>query len=441
MIAAGGAALALACSAPAAAPAAAPPRGADVAVRTPAARPGTAAAAKTALTASQLRRHLASQLRAAGTTSGAFVADLDARHHLTLFHSGANRRLILASNTKLFTTAAYLERFGRNRRLATKLWVRGRRSGPNRGRLHGSLALVGAGDPALAAGSFARRHNLPATRVRPLAVAVRATGIRRVDGNIRVDPTIFDSKRVPRQTGISGVFLGAISGLEYDSGYDRGAPAANPAKLAGAGLRRALRAEGVKVTGKIVAGGVPHRVRGRAPLAAVLSPRTAGLIREVNTPSDATWAEMLTKRLVAGGGRPATTAHGARAIERFARRAGSAVSLENGSGLSRLDVSSARDVVHLLRATNGGRDGRAYRRSLPLACATGTVANRMCGTSAAGNCRTKTGTLIDVSALSGYCTAGSHRIAFSVLMNDVTDFGAATLRQDRIAALIARYRP
>jgi len=64
----------------------------------------------------------------------------------------------------------------------------------------------------------------------------------------------------------------------------------------------------------------------------------------------------------------------------------------------------------------------------------------MCGTTASGRCRGKTGTLTAVSALSGYCTArNGHTIAFSILMNGV-NVGRARLRQDNMAAAIARYR-
>ena len=82
----------------------------------------------------------------------------------------------------------------------------------------------------------------------------------------------------------------------------------------------------------------------------------------------------------------------------------------------------------------------AFRDSLPIAGREGTVADRMRGTAAEGNCATKTGTLSDVSALSGYCQAGGHTIAFSMLMNSV-NVDAARRAQDRIAAAIARYQP
>jgi serine-type D-Ala-D-Ala carboxypeptidase/endopeptidase (penicillin-binding protein 4) len=116
------------------------------------------------------------------------------------------------------------------------------------------------------------------------------------------------------------------------------------------------------------------------------------------------------------------------------------VRMENGSGLSRADRAAPRQVGGLLVAMSRQPDHRAYRLSLPLAGHEGTVAHRMNGTPADGRCRTKTGTLIGVSALSGYCHAGHGLVAFSTLFNSV-DVNAAESVEDRIAGLIAAYRP
>jgi D-alanyl-D-alanine carboxypeptidase/D-alanyl-D-alanine-endopeptidase (penicillin-binding protein 4) len=113
----------------------------------------------------------------------------------------------------------------------------------------------------------------------------------------------------------------------------------------------------------------------------------------------------------------------------------------DGSGLSRRNAVSPQEVGKLLVAmARDPENGPAFRRSLPVAGQEGTVADRMEGTAAAGNCSTKTGTLSGVSALSGYCSANKHTIAFSILMNDVS-IDAAHHAQDQMAAAIARYTP
>jgi len=179
-------------------------RGPDRPVREPVAKRGSPLAAKGGLTAAQLSNRLRDQIRAAGGSSGAYVTDLDARHDGTLIADHARRRLILASNAKLFTTAAFLERFGPERRFATRLWARGHRSGPGDHTLVGSLALVGGGDPALASPAFASAHNLPLTSLEPMAAAVRQAGIYKVKGNIRADPTVFDPRPCLTRRGSPG---------------------------------------------------------------------------------------------------------------------------------------------------------------------------------------------------------------------------------------------
>ena len=89
--------------------------------------------------------------------------------------------------------------------------------------------------------------------------------------------------------------------------------------------------------------------------------------------------------------------------------------------------------------------GDEFIQDLALAGHEGTVADRMRGTAADGRCRTKTGTLTGVSALSGYCFNGNGRtMVFSILMNNVSDLGLAHLDQDRIAGwspLLLKQRP
>ena len=408
----------------------------------PVAQPGSPLARRSGISASRLRSKLAAQMRATGGSSGAYVVDLDAHGGGQLFSWASKTSRILASNMKLFTTAALLERYGPTQTFTTHLWAVGNRTGQSNRVLNGRLALVGAGDPTLADASFARTYGLPLTRLAPLAAAVKRSGIRVIRHGILADGHVFDGKNTIPQAGISGgPFLGTLSGLDYNSGYTHGHLAGSPPKVAAHALENKLEKVGVKVKGPTKVGTLSTKVRSRPALDGVRSPPVSSLIAATNTPSNDFFAEMLLKRLAAAGNHRGTTARGSRLVEHFADRLGSSVRTQNGSGLSRLDKSSPRDVVHLLAAMNGRKDGPVYRKSLSIPCKTGTLAQRMCGTAAAGHCHAKTGTLSDVSALSGYCEARHHHlIAFSLLMNNVS-ITAAHVHQDNIAALLARYSP
>jgi D-alanyl-D-alanine carboxypeptidase/D-alanyl-D-alanine-endopeptidase (penicillin-binding protein 4) len=167
----------------------------------------------------------------------------------------------------------------------------------------------------------------------------------------------------------------------------------------------------------------------------------ATLIRFTNVPSDNYLAEMLIKDLGATFGSAGTTAAGAAVVRARLGRLGIHPRVVDGSGLSYGDRVTPRQLVTLLgdmhrSATLAG----PFWSSLAVACQTGTLADRMCGTAASSRCHGKTGTLTGVSALSGYCvTLGGDTVAFSFLMNGVDVNGAHTL-QDRMASAIARYR-
>jgi serine-type D-Ala-D-Ala carboxypeptidase/endopeptidase (penicillin-binding protein 4) len=410
----------------------------DEAASTPIAASGEARAASGSISRQRLRRGLERRIGKAGPSSGAWVYDAGANRRPKLFGSGAGERRILASNTKLFTTATALGRLGRARRLQTSIWRQGR---IERGVLGGSLYLVGDGDPALASPSFARRHNLPLTRLANLARDVREDGIRRVRGRIYVDDTIFDRRRgVPASGYRVSRYIGPLSGLSYNSGRSGPGFARSPEREAGNALRRALRKKGVRVEHRVRRREVPRRVRRRPRIGAVRSLKLSELVDETNTASNNFFAEMLLKRLAAKPGRRGTTRTGARAVRRFARRLGTRIRASDGSGLGRRNRASPKQVGKLLVAMRDHRARRAFVQSLPVAGREGTVRHRMRGTAAEGRCRTKTGTLTEVSALSGYCDAGHDAIAFSILMNGV-DVDRARELQDRMAALIARYRP
>jgi D-alanyl-D-alanine carboxypeptidase/D-alanyl-D-alanine-endopeptidase (penicillin-binding protein 4) len=375
-----------------------------------------------------------------GGASGAWVYDLDASDHGQLFSWASKSPRALASNSKLFTTAAVLHRFGANGRLDTTVYPQ-KRSDLHRHAIRGNLVLVGAGDPALASTGFAKRNNLPVTPLGSLAKEVRKDGIKRVTGKVLADDSVFDRQRgvpTPGVTPDSGD-LPPLSGLSYDSGYADGHYAPAPELVAVRALTDKLRHYGVKVKKGTGHGGVSKSALRRRPLAKADSPSISSLITATNRPSNNFFAEMLLKRLAANGKHVGTTSRGAHKAERYARKLGAKVNMVNGSGLSRSNQASPKSVGHLLRAMDTRAGHGAFRNSLPLAGREGTLSDRMEGTPAEANCRAKTGTLNAVSALSGYCQAGHGTVAFSILMNSV-NVTTAQSAQDKMAALISRYR-
>lgn len=106
-----------------------------------------------------------------------------------------------------------------------------------------------------------------------------------------------------------------------------------------------------------------------------------------------------------------------------------ALSLDDGSGLSREDACSAQQVVSLLRYMLPNYPG--FARSLPVSCTDGTLAHRFCGTDAAGKVHAKTGTLRVCAALSGYVenTNGTPCYLFSFIANNSGTINLTTTRQ------------
>lgn len=385
-----------------------------------------------------LRARLASQMRAAGAGSGAYVARADTGR--AVFRWSYDRPRVLASNTKLYTTAAALARFGVAARLATE--VRGVGELDTEGIFHGDLYLVGGGDPTFGSSRFARRAYGGGGSVEVLAGRLSDAGIRRVTGRVYGDESRFDSLRGGPDSGYRiSPYVGPLSGLAYNRGLSsesgRGFQL-NPPAFAAARLDAALARRGIRVKGAPRAGRTPPAARS---LAVVESPTMARLAALTNKPSDNFFAEMLLKGMASQAGSRGSTRAGARLAARFARRIGGRPSsLADGSGLSRGNRASPYRVARLLLAMRARDEFPKFFASLSIAGRDGTLAPRMRRGPARGRCRGKTGTLAGVSALSGYCRARSgHDYVFSILMNGVNVFGARAL-QDRMLQAIAGLR-
>jgi D-alanyl-D-alanine carboxypeptidase/D-alanyl-D-alanine-endopeptidase (penicillin-binding protein 4) len=374
-----------------------------------------------------------------GGASGLLVADAETGQ--VLCASSANRPRSLASNMKLFTTATALSQLGPQTRIPTKVF----RDGPvdANGVLHGSLYLQGGGDPALGTPTFYDSYlGGLGTNIFSLTPQVKAAGIKRVTGRLYADDSIFDRRRGVADSGYAtSSYIGPLSGLAFNSGF-RGSTSSSgfssdPAKLAASKLARSLKSAGVALPTQVALAPTPADAD---RVALIRSPTLDRIVDTTDVYSDNFFAETLIKLLGARLGTEGTTAAGAAVVEAFARSHGSGVHAVDGSGLTRSNRASARQVVSLLLAMRQDPTGDQFIQDLALAGHEGTVAERMHGTAAYGRCRTKTGTITGVSNLSGYCFNSSGRVvAFSILMNGVRDLTVAHLDQDRIAGAVAGY--
>ncbi|MBL9199775.1 MAG: D-alanyl-D-alanine carboxypeptidase/D-alanyl-D-alanine-endopeptidase [Opitutaceae bacterium] len=226
-----------------------------------------------------------------------------------------------------------------------------------------------------------------------------------------------------------------------------------PAQWFAAALKDALGRRGIRVDGAARSRRWPDEpaVDGRSVrLGEVVSPPLRELVTGFMKPSQNLETDLIfahVGRTVRAPGAPARqTAEeaGVRALGEFLSVRGlpaDEVRFEEGSGLSRNNLTTANATVALLRLMATHREAGAFAASLPIAAVDGTIRRRMAGTPASGNVRAKTGTLRYANALSGYVTsAAGERLAFSLMLNRYVPTAGrrATDELDEIAVALAR---
>ncbi len=283
--------------------------------------------------------------------------------------------------------------------------------------------LVGRGDPYLDQGDLD-----------DLAAQVAALGVTHIRGRVLADAILLDGRAGSYDSGFAydSDLGGRLSALEVDEGAGDDPPM-HVALL----LHHALKSAGIRLDGLPRVGGVPA---GEGEIAGVDSAPISSIIRSINVPSDNYGAELLAKDLGARFGGAGTTAAGTAVIRATLAALGIHPRVVDGSGLSREDRVTPRQIARLLTLMRARPElGVPFAASLPTAGRTGTLKDRMRTTKARDRCHAKTGTLTDVSALSGYCTTTrNHTIVFSFVSNHVCGACVKPV-EDRMATAIARY--
>lgn len=397
----------------------------------------------------------------------------------TLYSRDAQKFFIPASNVKLLTTAAVLQRLGSQFRFRTSVYND-----------NGALRVVGRGDPSLTdveLQQLAQQISRRGGRFNRLIVEDRYRGAvvnptwewedLQADygapvSSLIVNQNAVELKLLPRRVGqpplvqwqdpgeavwwrvaneastvsagesstvnVRRELEGAVLKITGQISVDAEPQSVNlavidPAENFLRRFRRALSSQGIAILQAVVAANSNNNL---PALATVLSPPLSQLLVETNQNSNNLYAEALVNAIA-----PDSTADvNLEVVNQTLTTLGvdsTGYILADGSGLSRHNLASPEALVQTLRVmANSG----VYRASLPLAGVSGTLQNRFQNTPAQGIVQAKTGTMSGVVALSGYLSAASYEpLIFSILVNQ-SNLSAAAIRQaiDEVVVTLAR---
>ena len=363
----------------------------------------------------------------------------------TIYSQRSDLPLIPASNLKLLTATAVLDRMAPTDRFQTELRAA---APPSNGVINGDVWLVGAGDPLLATADFAAQGGYEhqpraSTALEDLANRLAAAGVHQVQGRILGDESRYDAQRVVPTWSPSYLTdgeVGPMSALTVNDNLSqwtpKEVPASSPPANAAAVLARLLQQRGVQVGGTGEGTAPPTATA----VASVDSAPVGDVVGETLAQSDNLAAELLTKELGRRFGEGGTTVAGVAVTRADLVRLGmptAGVIMVDGSGLDRSDRATCQ--VLLSAVERGGPEG-PLARGLPVAGNTGTLLHRFQGTPLIGQVRAKTGTLNGAAAFTGWlATDQRSQIAFSFIVNSIASEAEGQTLENKLAAAMYTY--
>lgn len=176
----------------------------------------------------------------------------------------------------------------------------------------------------------------------------------------------------------------------------------DPARYAGAVFRALWQELGGELVGSISVGNTPASAQS---IASCTSPPLAEILRQQNKYSNNVMARNVFLTLSAGNGVPATAQASIARITAwmpFQQLDPAQWTLENGSGLSREERTSAEQLGMLLVAAWNSPRMPDFVSALPIVGIDGTMRKRLVSTPVSGRAYIKTGTLDGVRTAAGY---------------------------------------
>jgi D-alanyl-D-alanine carboxypeptidase/D-alanyl-D-alanine-endopeptidase (penicillin-binding protein 4) len=238
-----------------------------------------------------------------------------------------------------------------------------------------------------------------------------------------------------------------------DRGEDLSMGIADPAEFAAMALKQALEERGITVAGQAVArhlyadeiadltqGAPPAEVENGIELARRVSAPLLEDLRVTAKVSQNLHAEMALRAVGRARRNVGSREAGLAELKAFLGEIGIApeqVSINDGSGLSRMNLVTPAAVVELLRHMYESPVRDQWISILPVGAQDGTLNTRFANTPLAGRIHAKTGSVAHVSALSGYIERPDGWVAFSIFVNNFSGpAGEIRAIMDGLCALI-----
>lgn len=333
-----------------------------------------------------------------------------------------------ASSLKVLTAIAATSVLGEDHRFSTKVLLKDQKT----------VVLVGGGDVLLGTGknstSVSGRAGLQtlALAAAKEIQAAQATGALGHELFLEIDDSLFTGsgmnpawdESLVTTNNITTVAPLALYGARVDAG-PKSPRAKDPALAAGSAFAASLRSA--------LDTGTPTRLateitRGRAgdgatELATASSATLGEQIRFMLEQSDNYVAEAMGRLTALAQGEPGDYEHGSAAVQQQISKLGihsEGLSLSDTSGLSPANRVSPLTLASALKyaATSGSATLRNISYQLPVAGSTGTLSSRLGAPQTRGIVRAKTGSLVDISSLSGMTvTKDGRALAFSFMVH------------------------
>ncbi len=314
----------------------------------------------------------------------------------SLYSLNRHQLFIPASTVKLVVTASALELLGADFVYHTMVWLQ--EPPDDQGTVAGDVMIGGTADP-----------DAPQDLYGIIAEELTAKGLKQISGD--------------------AIGVAPVRASDKDNGL-----------TAAQALKAALQRRGVAVRGQALAQPLPLSTllvyrHESSPLGAY--------IQLINKYSDNERAQRLLTSLTTSFGDSADREHSfLNDLWQQRDLYVGGMQVVEGSGLSAANRLSPAFVADLLvQMTSRDDNLKVLLDSLPIAGVDGTLRHRLRGTPAQGRLYAKTGTLHQVSCLSGYVVVGEEvQMAFSVMMNNYTcSLSKARRIQDEVALRLVQY--